>query len=181
MVEVLIVIVVIAILASLTVVSYRTAQTKAYNTETISAADTFSKLLTLHYDLHGPIKLQPSWIHGGSYGGICLGNANNYPKIPQLEKGECWNNYWTVPQLSSALAKVGDAEGQSFSFDSGSSQYSRGVQYKDGMLMYDLRGKDQDCVVRDSEVMNDPDNTKSTDCAVNLGRVLGGDPIEIAP
>lgn len=75
-VELLIVIVVIAILAAISVVAYNGIQTRAKNTKTINAAVQWVKTLKLYNADTG------SWPSGSS----CLGNTTTYG-------GQCWDGY----------------------------------------------------------------------------------------
>jgi len=76
-VELLIVIVVIAILASISIVAYNGIQTRAENTKTISAVSSWAKGLQLYK------------IDKGSYPAInsCLGDTNTYTNA---NGGVCW-------------------------------------------------------------------------------------------
>ena len=81
-VELLIVIVVIAILAAITIVAYNGIQTRAKNTKTINAATAWIKALRLYEADNGDYPTVTS----------CLGTTTTYP-----DNTQCWNNAsWTV-------------------------------------------------------------------------------------
>lgn len=80
--ELLIVIVVIAILAAISVVAYNGIQTRAKNTKTINAAAAWIKAIKLYEAEKG------SWPTANS----CLGSTTTY----QSAGGNCWNGGWTV-------------------------------------------------------------------------------------
>ncbi|MCD8561586.1 type II secretion system GspH family protein [Candidatus Saccharibacteria bacterium] len=83
-VELLIVIVVIAILAAITVVAYTGIQTQAKNTKTISAVTAWAKGIRLYEAEKGELPSISS----------CLGDMNTYDG-----NGRCWNSStWTVNQ-----------------------------------------------------------------------------------
>ncbi len=82
-VELLIVIVVIAILAAITIVAYNGIQTRAKNTQTVNAAAAWAKILKLYNSETG------SWPTVYS----CLGSTTTY----QGNNGQCWDSTsWTV-------------------------------------------------------------------------------------
>jgi prepilin-type N-terminal cleavage/methylation domain-containing protein len=81
-VELLVVIVVIAILAAITVVAYNGIQTRAKNVKTISAATAWIKALKLYNADKG------TWPTSGS----CLGGTSTYSG----SGGQCWNDPWWV-------------------------------------------------------------------------------------
>ncbi|AHB42007.1 Prepilin-type cleavage/methylation protein [Candidatus Saccharibacteria bacterium RAAC3_TM7_1] len=81
-VELLIVIVVIAILAAITIVAYNGIQTRAKNTKTINATAAWIKALRLYEADNGDYPTVTS----------CLGTTTTYP-----DNTQCWNNAsWTV-------------------------------------------------------------------------------------
>lgn len=81
-VELLIVIVVIAILAAITIVAYNGIQTQAKTTKTISAVETWVKALRLYEADNGAYPTMNS----------CFGTSTTYDG-----NGQCWNGTsWTV-------------------------------------------------------------------------------------
>lgn len=87
-VELLIVIVVIGILAAITIVAYSNVQSRARNTQILTAFDTFEKGLTLYKTNHG------TYPSSGSPGVYCLGG--NYPVTANFGAGECFKSGSTV-------------------------------------------------------------------------------------
>jgi prepilin-type N-terminal cleavage/methylation domain-containing protein len=81
-VELLVVIVVIAILAAITVVAYNGIQMRAKNVKTVSAATAWIKILKLYNADKG------SWPTAWS----CLGNSTTYPG----SGGYCWGSTYAV-------------------------------------------------------------------------------------
>jgi len=82
-VELLIVIVVIAILATISVVTYSGIQTRAKNAQTVNAAAAWAKILKLY---HAETGFWPTVYS-------CLGTTSTY----QGNNGQCWDSTaWTV-------------------------------------------------------------------------------------
>lgn len=82
-VELLIVIVVIAVLAAITIVAYNGIQTRAKNTQTVNAAVSWVKILKLY---NADTGLWPTVYS-------CLGTTTTY----QGSNGQCWDSTgWTV-------------------------------------------------------------------------------------
>lgn len=77
-VELLIVIVVIAILAAITIVAYNGIQTRAKNTKTVNAAVQWVRILKLYNADKG------TWPSDYS----CMGASTSY----QGSNGQCWDN-----------------------------------------------------------------------------------------
>ena len=83
-VELLIVVVVIAILATVTVVAYSGMQDRAYVAKASSAVDSWAKLLELYKVDHG------SYPSTGPMGAsVCLGEKRDYLAQGRYEEGEC--------------------------------------------------------------------------------------------
>lgn len=81
-VELLIVIVIIGILAALVVVAYNGMQTRAKNTKTMSAANSWVKIIKQYQAETGSLPSADS----------CLGNTTTY-----TGNGQCWDStYWVV-------------------------------------------------------------------------------------
>lgn len=104
-VELLIVIVVIGILASISLVSYSGFVQRARNVQTITAAKAWSEAMEIYVAKKGDsIKINMS--------PICLGGPEDYPKTDEFDEGDCvgsWTKYQTASSLefSDALAAYG--------------------------------------------------------------------------
>lgn len=100
-VELLIVIVVIAILAAITIVAFNGVSSKAQVSKASSAVVSFQKLLEMHKsDIGG----YPN--PGGSTPYVCVGQVTNYPAVSGFAAGECANTGMSVSsQLNTALSK----------------------------------------------------------------------------
>lgn len=77
-IEILIVIVVIAILAAITIISYQGVTTKAYNVATTSAADSYATALQLYHIKYKKYPYQDEAL-GLKYPSLCLGRVESYP------------------------------------------------------------------------------------------------------
>lgn len=82
-VELLVAIVVIAVLASITVVAYNNVQQRAYSAKVISAVDTYVKALKIYHIQNGRF---PSY---GTTWGACLGGTAQYPATADFPAGAC--------------------------------------------------------------------------------------------
>ena len=99
-VELLVAIVVIAILASITVVAYNGMQDRAYATDLMSRINTYKKLLQLYHTEHGRFPDTNDAFALGSYGS-CLGKLSDYPAEDGWPAGVCmqsigsttWNEF----------------------------------------------------------------------------------------
>lgn len=179
-VELLIVIVVIAILASITLVSYSGIRERAHNVVILSAVDSWVELLSASYVLNGTVAINFAPDHGG---GICLGDPADYPAISQLAKNECYPDYFADQEIQDKLSSVGNASMKTYPFDIGNGSYTRGVQYTfegDGhaYVHYDLVGTGQKCALSGAASIGDTINTKSTDCKIDMTEKLGGPPLD---
>lgn len=85
-VELLIVIVIIAILATITIVVYNGVQEKAYASKGAAVANSYAKIFEL-------AKLNDDNYPFTDYDYICLGSADLYPSTPDFDYGECMNIY----------------------------------------------------------------------------------------
>lgn len=179
-VELLIVIVVVAILAAISIVAYNGIQQRARNAATVSAAKNALTLITLVHKLKGQISITD--LPAGS-AGMCIGPVSNFPKIPELKEGECFPKHFASLQLEAALKDVGTLRQSTYAFDIGSGSYTRGVQYStqsrhinnNALLWYDLIGQDQDCKIAGS--VAESNGTQETDCYIDLTELLGETPI----
>lgn len=181
LVELLIVIVVIAILASITLVAYSGIRERAYNTVTTNAASAWITLLSASYTLNGTISIDYTPAYGG---GVCLGNPADYSgAVGDLVAGECYHDFFADQAMYDQLSEAGVASMQPHAFDIGNGQYTRGIQYTfegDGnaYLHYDLLGEQDDCGLSGSSIIDAEENSPSTDCQVNITSKLGGHPID---
>lgn len=99
-VELLIVIVVIAILAAITVVAYNGIQKRAYDTKVAAAVDSAVKLLEMHY------------IDRGSYpqtaAPVCFTVAGSLPAVGEFATNQCYvgfgNTYNIDPSFNAAFS-----------------------------------------------------------------------------
>lgn len=96
-VELLIVIVVIGILATITVVAYNGIQTKARSAQLVSAIDAYEKALRIYaIDNNGMIPLT-NIAGGATYYSVCLGD--NYPAENGFKENSCMS-YAPIPDTS---------------------------------------------------------------------------------
>lgn len=89
-VELLIVIVVIAILAGVSIVAYAGMSDKAYAVKLASSADYYVKIFNLYKVQHGdyPVSTDPDY----GLSSPCLGEKSNYPATGVFREGECSSN-----------------------------------------------------------------------------------------
>lgn len=90
LVELLIVVVVIAILASITVVAYNGIRQRAYSAKAMSVVDAYTKVLSMYYIREGKYP-DPGGNHMA-----CIGQASNYPSGGGFSAGQC-DNYTGAP------------------------------------------------------------------------------------
>ena len=151
-VELLIVIVVIAILAAITVVAYNGIQTRAENTKTITAVATYVRALKAY---HADKDSYPQL----SYPFICLGSSSascgSNPASTCFGSGWIQNDTGGFPAVYTAfsdalkaeITNLPDLSTQSISC-SGSATVKGGIYYYVGSyveLIYYLRGNPADC------------------------------------
>lgn len=114
LVELLIVIVVIAILAAITIVSYTGLQTRALNVSRISSAEAAYRLVMMYYAEHGRYPELPDHPINSAMRAACIGTG--WPTM----QGQpvCWNVYpdngafnnstfFEVPEVNEALKQYG--------------------------------------------------------------------------
>lgn len=100
-VELLIVIIVIAVLAGVTVTAFKGVSDRAYVSKAGTAVGTFQKLLEMYKSQYG------TYPHpGGSSLSVCVGQTNNYPVVSGFAAGECGvdNSVVVSSQLNTALS-----------------------------------------------------------------------------
>lgn len=87
LVELLIVIVVIAILAAMTMVAYNGLQNRAYSTKAAVIVDGYTKLIEIYRLDNGHYPLAEV---GSETSTICLGNPTDYPANSVFDAGQCY-------------------------------------------------------------------------------------------
>ena len=189
-VELLIVIVVIAILAAITIVGYQNIQRRAHNAAIISSVKQWVNILTISYAENGSVTITD--LPTGT-AGICLGDTQSYPATSQFAQGVCYDNggrtYRTSEQAAAIARDIGSSgarydEQNTTPTDSG--VFARGVQYGEAYhgsqefhIFYDLRGANQECIVPGSN--RNGSTHIATDCSINLYEQLGGNPLSFTP
>ena len=174
-VELLVVIVVIAILAAITLVSYNNLQRRAYNTTAIASVQSWIKVLAASYALNGTISVS----RASGDNSICLGEKSQYPYVsPSMKEGQCFSRAHTSDQLIASVSDVANISMKVDMFDKGDGAL-RGIQYAyfaggDANIWYVLKGPGQDCGVRGAtgETWDEV-----TECHVVINDLVGGVPI----
>lgn len=173
-VELLIVIVVIAILAAITLVSYNGIQRRAVNTSTIQTVQEWVKLLSASYVINGTIMVDRA---PEDYT-ICLGTTDQYPETDHLDEGQCYYKSHTSGQLMAKLDGIANLNMTTVETD-----YFRGMQYGfdnsegDGaFIWYELSGEDQDCGLPAAR-MGTTASEGFTGCMIDVSAIAGGDPV----
>ncbi len=157
-VELLVVIIVIAILASVTVVAYNGVQDRAINSQTLSAVSQWEKILRTYQQLN------PSTTAGGlpisDYN--CLASASaNFPAGNGLVAGECMHGYPGSASFSAVYSSTLTTDlqtilGTTVTLPSGylrpisgvvgSTQiYVQGIRYNNLAIQYYLKGYNVSC------------------------------------
>jgi prepilin-type N-terminal cleavage/methylation domain-containing protein len=88
-VELLIVIVVIAILAAITIVAFNGVQARSTNTAIITTAQSWNKILLAYSSVQGPM---PITSPQASENNICLGQPSDFPAGGTFNAGACASN-----------------------------------------------------------------------------------------
>jgi prepilin-type N-terminal cleavage/methylation domain-containing protein len=95
-VELLVVIFVIAILAAVSIVSYRGISESARNSTIEAAADAYVKIMMLYKTEHGGYPAAHDLMHNPSHiqgwWGACLGQPEDYPETSDFKEGQCANS-----------------------------------------------------------------------------------------
>lgn len=157
-VELLVVIVVIAVLASVTVVAYNGVQNRAINAQTLLAVNQWEKTLRMYQQLN------PSTAAGGlpvsDYN--CLASASaNFPAGNGLTAGECMHGYPSFPNFSAVYSSALTTDlqtvlGTMFTLQSGylrpisgvigtTQIYAQGLRYNNLAIQYYLKGYNASC------------------------------------
>lgn len=84
-VELLIVIVVIAILAAITIVAFSGVQSRARESAMLAAVDSYEKAFRLYYTEHNTFPIDA----GAFVGGVCLGDRSSYKTVAPFAEGTC--------------------------------------------------------------------------------------------
>jgi prepilin-type N-terminal cleavage/methylation domain-containing protein len=157
-VELLVVTVVIAVLASITVVTYNGVQDRAINTQTLLAVNQWEKILRTYQQLN------PSTAAGGlpvsDYN--CLASASsNFPASTGLSAGECMHGYPSFPNFSVVYSSALTTDlqgvlGSTVTLPSGylrpvsgvigtTQIYAQGIRYISLAIQYYLKGYNTSC------------------------------------
>lgn len=157
-IELLIVIVVIGILATITIVAFSGIQDRARAAQLLSSVDAAEKQLRIYQTINGdwPLWFDPDAGEGFTSVFACLGQASDYPAGDGFEEGECFDGGhpdstgWHSPYLTGELNSIGNgltvnSSGNVISEDG---VIIRGVLYTisegDASIMFFLKG-DQEC------------------------------------
>ncbi|MDN5835366.1 MAG: prepilin-type N-terminal cleavage/methylation domain-containing protein [bacterium] len=176
-VELLVVIVVIAILAAITLVSYNGIQRRAHNTVTTGAVSQWIKVLTASYLANGVVTVE---LPAGD-NSFCLGTKEQYPYISEdLKEGQCYIHAHTSDELNNFISEMANVSMSTYVTKDGSYPF-RGIQYvwteadDETHLWYNLEGEDQDCAVQGSEIAATGNGI--TECHIVVSDIIGANPI----
>lgn len=189
LVELLIVIVVIAILAAITLVTYNGIQDRAYNTAVIQAAGTAEKIIDITYTAEGSIMVDSGIPEEGW--AFCIGDPSDFPATSDFDAGECHTNAkggWASQELWDTLSEYGDGNLSTRSWYDGEYAHIRGVYYTyqlnaatdeyNEYLAYSLAGTDRDCTLPGAETVvaleEFYDGSNETSCWINMTERYGG-------
>ena len=192
LVELLIVIVVIAILAAITLVTYNKIQDRAHNVATISAAEGAVKIISMAYAAQGPIYLNNGVPGGGDI--LCIGSMDDFPAVAPYEAGECTTNIGRAStELWDILSSYGQGNFSLKSWYDGEYNTIRGIMYYPAryngdpiwrdFIVYSLIGKGQDCTIPgavDADEVGIVDKTAGSNetwCWVDMYEKFGQNPI----
>lgn len=183
-VELLIVIIVIAILATLVITAYNGIQQKAKNTQRIATVKEYIKILTIYAAQYGSYPITSNqWVClGEGYTGSCFNDGTN----DRAYENSTANT--ELKKISPNLPKPDMTQitlsgGVGWSVGAGFSNYSAmtvdGIS-KPNRIWFELKGRDQDCDVGNiikpapynsasvSTTRNTAYSATSTDCIVSL-------------
>lgn len=175
-VELLIVIVVIAILAAITIVAYNGIQQRARNSTRVSAMQSYVKLLTVYAIQNGayPTFTNGACLGSGYTAGTCT-NSSLSSTIPSsaTEQGT-FNTQLSIagtlpdyPKLNAAATSSGSESGAFiYTYGVTNEAPSRGTR-----LIYFLEGENQDCVL--SRVSRNTDGSMAGTGAYTISPSLG--------
>jgi len=177
LVELLIVIVVIAILAAITIVAYNGIQQRAYNTRIVQGVAQYETALESYKAINGEYPKTSREQAGEHISLTCLGTGypdNTCGTVTGVEVSED-GVFNTAMQtiLASSPPALGDnlihVDGESFAgavyggddTTHSSTHYARTIQYA-------LLGKDQDCVLSGAWAYNTTTSPATTACEIDL-------------
>lgn len=154
-VELLIVIVVIAILAAITLISYNGIVNRAKSAEVLSRVDAYTKAIRL-YQAQNSAFPPITQAETGSLTTACIGTASDYPATANLASGQCYKEGAATASTSATLntqlsAFIGSApKGSTDSVVSTDSNTRvRGLLYSNygtsALLQYFQTGSNQQC------------------------------------
>lgn len=157
-VELLIVIVIIGILASITTLAFNGVRERAYATRAQSVVDSYLKVLQMYKVDHGEYPSYPGSDSPGTW--ACLGTTTHYPATSEFPAGVC--ELWTgpdvvvTPELNSALSPylshITDGSLPRVNYGDG---VARGAQYYGwGKTIDYYVNKDQSCPRDTKELVN---------------------------
>ena len=177
-VELAIVIVVIGVLAAISIVSYQSVQRQAKNTAVIHDTQSWMRFLTAMYASQGTITITD--LPAGATS-LCLGTKAQYPKIPELDEGQCWNTGYTSDTFERAMARVGGVSMTTTVTDNGFTP-GRGLVYQlitstTAVINFDLYGENQDCTAVSGGYAHNPAINGMTECRARVEQVVGGVPV----
>jgi prepilin-type N-terminal cleavage/methylation domain-containing protein len=152
-VELLIVVVIVAILASITLVAFNGVQNRAQNSRILGAVTSWEKILKLY-------KVQKGALPSSDYN--CLSSAStDFPAGSVLAAGECMHGYPGSPSFSAVHSAALSADLKSVltavvvipagtlppisDTVSSTAIYSQGIRYNNLTLQYYVIGKNGDC------------------------------------
>ncbi len=178
LVELIIVITIISILAAISIVIYNGIQRDAKNTAVIHDTQAWLKFLSVMYASQGTLYVNDLPPGASS---LCLGKTSQYPKIPELEEGQCWHSGYTSEQFGEAMDRVGSVNMTTSVTDNGSTP-GRGPVYQQislesAVINYDLIGENQDCSKVSGGYTLDPTANGLTECRVKVEDSAGGVPV----
>ncbi len=170
-VELLIVVVVIAILAAITVVAYNGISDRARNSRLLATIDSYEKMIRLYHADHGtyPATQNPDNTEKYVPGGLdtaCLGTAEDYPAASIFPQGSCMfsggstqaNFYADINQKLTPYSQDLHLTPDNTVMING--EGARGVMYQsDGMgaFIYYYQQGDRPCG-RGTQMFNPPEN-----------------------
>lgn len=190
-VELLIVIVVIAILAAISIVAYSGIQQRAKNSQMLASFDAAEKAVRLYHAETGEYP-ETQDENGGLIGKTkdgddipyaCLGQPSDYPAIDELATGECYtyegvnygvNSSLINERLSRFTPNLYVGSGDLVRYDDGASGGIRGVLYagtKKGAVLFYMQKGDRECGRGSKDVggAEDAPESRVTTCGITLG------------
>lgn len=173
-VELLIVIVVIAILAAISIVAYNGIQVRAQNTSTISNVRNMVNALQMY-------QMDSSTLNANTVtkNRLCLGSPNEYPAIAGVAAGKCrsdngFTTYRADPQFEAVMSPIASVKGSTPLVQGADGTLYRGLWYDNNnntqpALYYALKGSGQSCGMSGAIATN---TNGITQCRVNIELVI---------